>query len=299
MRPRLLILWLAFAGLLSSSVPTLASEEVHDLQPEKLFLTLSFGYGISYANNMLVSGGILFDLDPSSAYLLESLGLDLSDNVYTSRLTATYAFTPRLGAYTVFPTGLVQERSDRMLPGLELDDLEPALGDASVGLYYRAFQESGLRPGVILFLDLNSNFSHFSSLGNGLWDISAGASLPKTISRSFAVTADLDYTHSFSRGGIDPGSIFGVGARLRWLFKGGALELGLKDVRASEYRVGGFALTESDDDLVLTFEFWPRSGSLRAFERSSLKAYLTSLDEGFNFRKNIYGFRWSFPILIR
>lgn len=260
-------------------------------------LDIGLGWGFSYGNSLLVAG--LFEPDPNTELYLELIDLQQSENVLVVRLSAGYAFTQDFGIYINVPSGLIQKPPDpeeNRLPGLiEADDYKYGLGDIAIGAYYRIISETTALPNIILNFDVDSNTAKFSSLGNGLWDITYAGQARKTFFDVFQVLIVGDYSNrlekEIGKEMIEPGDIIGYGGGFGLLFfKKVSLETILKEINISETKLNGTTLLQSTRDRLLLIKLSTISS------RVGLDISVAGLKDGFDVKRNTFGIALSVPI---
>ncbi len=256
---------------------------------DRFRLDLGFGYGLSYAQ--ILTG--LYGLDPHIEAYLESLGLEYSETYGVFRVAGIYALSPRTGVYLGVPFSAVELKHEKGVARLfEESDVEFGVGDVYGGAYYHLLLEGKRTPSVIASLDMNSDMAKYSSLGDGTWDFTGGIYARKYVSDSFYVFGMADYTARLEKHDTDPGDVFGYGGGIGFLLGGSFLEVGLRAASIGETKIGEATWFDSDEDLALTFALksppFVRGGDARII--------IANLDEGFDIKRNTFGFEYSFPI---
>jgi len=262
-----------------------------ELLKDRFRLDLSLGYGRAYGQEL---GGI-YSISPQLETYLQRLDMEFSKNALAPRLTATYAITPRLGAYVAVPFGLVSQKTEEGLAQLfEEEHFEFGIGDVYAGLYFHLLTETEKRPGIILFGDANSGITKFYSLGDGLWDFTPGVQVRKMLTKSFYAFVTGDYTFRLERNGIDPGPIIGYGGGLGLIVKDGfAWEAGVKAASIGKTKLGGATLFDDDKDIVVHLTAKVLSGRASG---ASFTFTVGNLDEKLSVETTTVGFELSFPI---
>jgi hypothetical protein len=275
--------------ILSEEYQTKKEKEV---LKDRFRLDLGIGYGFSYSSTAIITG--LYELDPVYEAYLDRLGIEFSKNFITMRLTAAYAISPRFGIYANVPFGIVEPMKEK--EGLarlsEEQDYEFGIGDISGGIYYHLVPETERIPNVIVSFDLNSNIAEYTSLGNGVWDLTGGLQLRKFLSKSFFLFGLGDYTYTMEEKDVNPGDVIGYGGGIGFLSWGDSItEIGLKAYSIGEGEVGGVKWLDKNEDLVfnLTFKSLLKGGSSTFF--------IAGLAEGLDFERNTFGFEFSIPIM--
>jgi len=270
--------------------------EEYQTQREKEALTdrfrldWGFTYGITTSTESSIISG-WYDLDPAFAFYLEQLDMEYSRNFLSMRLTGIYLITPRLDISATVPFGLVEPRRERegIFPNFD-EDYEFAVGDISGGMNYYLLPETEGIPGVVVGLDVSSGTSKFTSLGNGVWDITGGLRVQKHLAEPFYVFGLGDYTYTMEKNDVNPGDITGYGGGIGFVFGGqNILEIGLKwyDIGEAEFR--DVPLLPENDNLLLTISLRTNAGSVNAF--------FAGFDEGIDSDRTTFGIEYVIPIL--
>lgn len=300
---------LSFALLLSLSLSCIAHAyekeivlgEVYQTEKEKetlkdrFRLDLSLSYGYSYAQ--ILTG--LYGLDRKFATYLNRLDMDYLNDLYAVRLTATYAISNKIGMYLAVPFGAGSlKKAEEALDGddtlarfFEEDKIGVGIGDIYGGIYFNLLSGTRNRPDIVVYGDVNSDVAKHYPLGDGFWDITAGMQIRQLISDSFYIFGMGDYTHRLKKKNVEPGGIVGYGGGIGFLSSSSAFEIGLKAAKIDETKIDNKVFFEKDEDLALSI-------ALKSlYKGMGMSFNISNLDEGFNLKKNTFGFEINFPIL--
>lgn len=255
------------------------------------FLDVGVGYGASYA----ATAGFSYVVPENNRNLeiyLERLGLGLSENGVTLRLTGTYSLSKRLSIYSVVPYGMVSEKADTPLPGLV--EVEVAPGDIGFGLNYSLLTATERRPSVVLNLDYSTNTSKHTSLGNGVNDLIGGVSLSKYVSDRVFITGRADYAARGEKNGVDVGDDMGVGLGLGLLYGSNRAKIHfqLKYTATGDSTLGQTTLLPAHEDLSLTMSSYVLA------DRSNVSMYIARLND-LAWTTSEVGFNWNIRMLPR
>jgi len=256
---------------------------------DRFHLNFGIGYGYSYAQTLT---GI-YGPDPALETYLEQLGMEFSENLGTFRITASYMINPRTFAYFGVPFGLVELHTEEGSTLFSEDyDYEFGVGDLYGGLGYLLLPETESIPSTIINLDINSDTTEYYSLGDGLWDITGGAKVSKSLAKSFYVFGVGNYTERLEKNDIEPGNIVGYGGGIGFLLTSSRIEIGIKEAQIDETEFNNAILFPDGEDLALNFSIYS------LFEGGgSFHFNWGNLDEGMDFERNTFGFEFSVPIL--
>ncbi|MHC4110032.1 MAG: hypothetical protein ACYSUY_03095 [Planctomycetota bacterium] len=271
--------------VLSEEYQTRREKEVIE---DRFRLDLGWTYGMTTSTESSIITG-WYDLDPAFAYYLDRLGLEYSSNFLSMRATATYLISSRLGISTTVPFGVVEPKRERdgIFPNYD-SEYEFGIGDISGGINYCLVPETERIPNVVVGLDLNSNTSKYTSLGNGVWDIAGGLQVRKLLSESFYVLGLSDYTYTMEEKGVNPGDVIGYGGGIGFLLgKGNIAEVRLKKYDIGESEIGGRKWLPENDSLLLTLSLRTNVGSMNVF--------LAGFEEGFHHERTLFGIEYVFP----
>lgn len=256
---------------------------------DRFGLDFSFGYGYSYAQ--VLTG--IYGPDPTLETYLNQLDMEFSENVGSFRLTASYMVNPRTFTYFGVPFGVVEVQT-KAGSELLLDDpeYEFGVGDLFGGVGYLLLPETKTVPSTIINLDINSDTSKYYSLGDGLWDITAGTRISKSLSESFYTFGVASYTERLEKNDIEPGNITGYGGGIGILSDIMRIELGVKTAQIDQTEFNNATLFKDDEDLALNF-------SVYSLFPGGVDFHFTvgNLDEGMDFERNTFGLEFSIPIL--
>lgn len=262
-------------------------EETAEIR-ERFTVDLGIGYGYSYSDS--VSFAYLTQLMPEAEIYLERLGLTLSQNGVTLRLSTFFAVTPAFGFYVMVPYGMVETKAETNLPGLI--NIKFGVGDIRVGSYLSLLSETERRPKVTLGLDYDTDTAIYSSLGDGTRSFTITADVRKFISPSVYLVGTVDHTFRMEKNEVEPGDIRGYGGGIGFLTGSGQSKFValLKKVTVDEAKLNGFVLLDGSSDLSLTLTWLD---IVRGIHSSF---YATRLNEGLDFKKNSFGFNFNFPL---
>lgn len=261
---------------------------------ERLSIVVGLGGGLSYTDAMLTTG--LLEVDQGTAEFRERLGLDQAYTLLNARLTARYILGSRSRLYLRLPVGLVQERAEPgsgRLPGIvRFSDYKPGLGDASFGYTRLLTSESRRRPEMTLRLGVDSAFARYTTLGDGLWGLSARLTGRKYLGTSYYGLGTAGYTHRLGNNGVEPGGVATAGLGFGKLLRSGRwkLEAEVVGLRAGETTAETRTLHGETTDLVF------RLGLVRAADGLTFNVNLTGLSEGLDIQSNTLGFDVGMPI---
>jgi len=256
---------------------------------DRFRLDFSIGYGYSYAQ--ILTG--IYGPGPALQTYLNQLDMEFSENLLTSRLTASYMVNPRTFAYFGVPFGVVELQTEagstQLLPEQEY---EFGVGDLFGGVGYLLLPETESVPSTIINLDINSDTTEHYSLGDGLWDVTGGARISKSLSKSFYTFGVASYTDRLEKNDIEPGNIVGYGGGIGFLSEDMRVEIGLKAAQIDETEFNNATLFNDDEDLAFNF-------SVYSLFEGGFNFHFTmgNLDEGMDFERNTFGFELSVPIL--
>lgn len=204
----------------SQSVRDVLREE-HTLFSDRLTIEPGITYTYSDRSQLALSGFLVLD-----AIFLGNISVDtVESHTTTFDLNLRYGLTDRLEwelnlpyvyRSSTYQTVGAEGASDRYV---EADVSEGGLGDIRSTLYYRLLPETPSRPDVVLNLGVRAPTGNHSygvdtreiegsegnltvpeelPTGNGVWGVSTGVSLLKTLDPAI-VFANLGYTHNFER----------------------------------------------------------------------------------------------------
>src|SRR5262249_31639174 len=114
----------------------------------------------------------------------------------------------------------------------------------------------------------------------------------KFITRNYYGIAEADYTHRFSKGGVQPGDIFGAGLGVGSLIGSGVwkLEVAGKSYRIGESTARGHVLLKEKNDVVL------QASLVKAADGSRVNLNISQLNQGISIKSNSIGFDLTRPI---
>ncbi len=257
---------------------------------DRFRLDLGWTYGITTSTESSIITG-WYDLDPAFAFYLDRLGLEFSRNFLSMRTTATYLISPRLGISATVPFGLVEPKRERegIFPNYD-EEYEFDVGDISGGINYCLLPETERIPNVVVGFDLSSDTSKFTSLGNGVWDVTGGLRVQKLLSKSFFAFGLSDYTYTMEKNDIDPGDVVGYGGGIGFvLAEDNILEIGLKQYEIGEAEFRDVPLLPENDSLLLTISWRTNAGSVNAF--------LAGFEGGMDHDTTTFGVEYVLPIM--
>ncbi|MCS3902982.1 hypothetical protein J2T55_000990 [Methylohalomonas lacus] len=200
----------------SQSVRDVLREE-HTLFNQRLTLEPGFTYSYSDRSQLALSGFLALD-----AIFLGQINVDtVESHIMTLDMNARYGFSDRLEAEVNAP--FIYRESTYQSIGVggsttqssEVSVDETGLGDISAALYYRLFRETQTTPDVVVNIGfraptgsdpfgiptqvdpVNNNVTFPSELptGNGVWGVTGGVSVLKTIDPAI-VFANAGYTYN-------------------------------------------------------------------------------------------------------
>jgi len=287
------ILWVSTASALEREI--VLGEEYQTKREETVLedrfrLDLGLTYGITTSTESSIISG-WYDLDPAFAFYLERLGMEYSRNFVSMRATATYLISSRLAVSTIVPFGFVEPRRERqgIFPDYD-EEYEFDVGDISGGINYCLLPETEQIPNVVVGLELDSDTSKYTSLGNGVWDVTGGLRVQKLLSKSFFVFGLSDYTYTIEKDDIDPGDVIGYGGGIGFVLGGeNILEIGLKQYDIGEAEFRGAKLLPENDSLLLTISLRTDAGGVNMF--------LAGFDEGISSDRTVFGIEYVIPIM--
>src|SRR5262245_15095315 len=225
------------------------------VQYNRLRLDLSVGYGISYSTSTAVALGGFQELEPGQRAVLDRLGLRISEDLLSLRLTGSYAPSRRLGFFAAVPVGVVQDRPEgARVVDIIKNDPKVGLGDLTAGAYFHLVDETRHRPNLTLSADIDSDTGRHTSLGDGLWSFRALVESRKFVSSAVYLVGSGEYSYRPGKNGLENSNIAGIGAGLgtRLLSGQSILEVRVKAFIISEYRTRNTVLVTEDSDLALT-----------------------------------------------
>jgi len=269
--------------------PYQTNKEIEKLA-DRFKLDFTFGYGY-YSYPALITG--IYGRDPKIDFYLEKLGLKFSENTGTFRLAATVAITKSLGIYLVVPTGIVkfnEKTGTEQLP--EEDKFKFEVGDIFGGVYLHILRESKYLPSLVINIDANSDTAKYSSLGDGVWDITGGVQARKLLSSYFYLFALGDYTHKMEKNNVQPGNVIGYGGGLGFIFGGGnnVIEASLKGAEIGESKINDQPFLDKNRDLIFNL-------SLKSLiKHASFSITIGNLNHGLDIKGINSGFEVSFPL---
>ena len=253
---------------------------------DRFEFSLGWAYGItSSTENHIISGW--YDLDPTYAYYLDRLGLEYSRNFMLMRITGRYLISPRLGIFATVPFGSVEPRRQRVgiFPDFD-EEYEFDLGDITGGLSYFILPETEVIPLTRIDLSANANNAEYTSVGNGVWDVTGGLQLMKHLSETFYVLGLGDYTYTIEENDVNPGDITGYGGGIGFIFDEGTTrtEISLKKVNIGEAEINDIKWLPKNDYLLLNLSLITNFGGMNIF--------MAGLEEGFDSDRNSFGLEY-------
>lgn len=266
------------------------------VQYKRLKLDLSVGYGVSYSTSAAVALGGFQELEAGQEEVLDRLGLTISDDLLSLRLTGTYAPSRRVGFFASVPVGVVQNRPEgARVVDIVSNDPEVGLGDMTAGTYFHLLDETRNRPTLAISVEVDTDTSRHTSLGDGLWSGRTLLEARKFVSPAVYLVGAGEYSYRPGTKGLESSDIAGVAAGLGFRLLSGQsiIEIRVKDLRVSEYRTRNTMLVPKDSGLVLTV-------AMRSLtERMIVRAYASGLEDGVSVKQNNYGFALEVPLFPR
>ncbi|MBU4185999.1 MAG: hypothetical protein KKI12_09935 [Proteobacteria bacterium] len=263
------------------------SESEKESLKDNFEIDLALGYGFSYTQAVIGAYG----LDPKGKSYYNELDLEYSENLAALRLTATFVINPKTGVYFGIPFGIIEAEGKDVWDD---DDIRFSIGDLFAGVYHHLLPETESWPNVTANLALSTDLAQYSSLGNGVWDVTLGISARKFLSERFYLSGVCDYTYTKRKHNVDPGDKIGYGGGIGYFTKKGTMiEARLKGcyIGAAEIPWSRETVLEKEQDLIFTLgvKSWlPK--------RACWSLTWGGLDEGVEFKRNYFGFECSVPI---
>jgi hypothetical protein len=288
-----LILFLSTIGITSEREVVLGEEYQTRREKEAIEDRFRLDFGFAYGMTTSTESSIItgwYDLDPAFATYLDMLDLEYSRNFFSMRLTGTYLINPRLGISANVPFGFVEPRRERegIFPNYD-EDYEFDVGDIRGGIFYCLVPETEKIPNVIVSLDVDSDTSKYTSLGNGVWDVAGGLRVQKLLFKPFYAFGLSDYTYTMEKNDVDPGDVTGYGGGLGLILgEGNLVEIGLKQFDIGESEINGIKWLPENDSLLLTVSLRTNAGSMNVF--------LAGFEDGFHHDRTLFGIEYVFPI---
>jgi len=268
------------------------TEREKEVLQDRFRLDLGWTYGITTSTETSIISG-WYDLSPAFAYYLDRLDMEYSRNFVSMRTTARYLISSRLGISATVPFGFVEPKRERegIFPNYD-EEYEFTLGDISGGINYCLLPETEQIPNVTVNLGLDSDTSKYTSLGNGVWDVTGGLQARKLLSQSFYIFGLSDYTYTMEKNDVDPGDITGYGGGIGFILGqniNNILEIWLKKYDIGESEIGGIKWLPENDSLVLNLSFRTNVGGVNMF--------MAGFDEGISHDRTMFGIEYVLPII--
>lgn len=260
-------------------------ESERETLKDKFSWEINCVYGLSSISRLSGLGAKRFEQRPSKEYL-DTLDMVYSYNDFLFTLGANYLMSSRLEFSAGLPVSVISaevKNDSRNRTGGS--GLKIGAGDLYAGISYALLTESNYKPLAIVSVDINSDLSKYTSMGDGFWGVTPGLYLRKFVFSGMYVSGLAGHTYRLKRRGVEPGNIIRYGAGLGFLSGNKKLELNLEKTHTDRTKIAGKAVMAAEDDLSAAIAYT----AIFASRTTTIGLSLGGLEKGFNWGQNYAG----------